>query len=264
LPELPEVEVTRRYLERNSLARPVSRVSVPDARVLRDVNPSILGRTLKHASFVAANRRGKYILLPADNGNTLLFHFGMTGNAVFCEKGLDEPDWGRVVLHFDDGSRLFYTSKRVLGKIAVFHATDEDEIPDIAGLGPEPLSRVLTFIRFKTIVSPRPPAIHSVLMNQELIAGIGNIYSDEISFQSGVRPDRKASSLSDANLRLLFDSMKRVLGLAITLNTKLEQYPGDWIIPHRKRGGTCPVCGGALVKKTIAGRSSYFCPKCQE
>jgi len=216
LPELPEVEEIRGYLEGNSLEKPVIRVTVPDTRVLDNVTPSSLGRGLKRASFVAAHRRGKYILLPTDNEKTL------------------------------------------------FHMTSEDDIPDIAKLGPEPLSRGFTFKRFQAIVSPRGNPIHSVLMNQELIAGIGNIYSDEITFQARIRPDRKASGLSDESLRRLFDAMKLVLNRAIELDAELDRYPKDWIIPHRKKGGMCPVCGGALVKKAIGGRSSYFCPTCQK
>ncbi|MBU4174513.1 MAG: hypothetical protein KKB90_12305 [Actinobacteria bacterium] len=216
MPELPEVEEIRGYLEGNSLEKPVIRVTVPDTRVLDNVTPSSLGRGLKRASFVAAHRRGKYILLPTDNEKTL------------------------------------------------FHMTSEDDIPDIAKLGPEPLSRGFTFKRFQAIVSPRGNPIHSVLMNQELIAGIGNIYSDEITFQARIRPDRKASGLSDESLRRLFDAMKLVLNRAIELDAELDRYPKDWIIPHRKKGGMCPVCGGALVKKAIGGRSSYFCPTCQK
>lgn len=263
MPELPEVEVKRRYLEGNSLYKPVIRVAVPDARVLENVTPSTLGRGLKRASFALARRRGKYILLPTDNGRTLLVHFGMTGDVFLRERGHKGPEWSRVEFHFRDGSCLYYTSKRLLGKIALFPTTDDNDIPDIARLGPEPFSRGFTFKRFQAIVSPRGSAIHSVLMNQELIAGIGNIYSDEITFQAGVRPDRKASSLSPERLRRVFDSMKRVLRQAIRLDADLDDYPDDFIIPHRKRGGRCPRCGGALTKKTIGGRSSYFCPACQ-
>ena len=263
MPELPEVEVIRRYLEGNSLEKPVTRVAVPDTRVLDNVTPSSLGRGLKRASFVAAHRRGKYILLPTDNEKTLLVHFGMTGDVVFRERGSERPEWNRVEFHFRDGSCLYYTSKRLLGKIALFQTTSESDIPDIARLGPEPLSRGFTFKRFQAIVSPRGSPIHSVLMNQELIAGIGNIYSDEITFQARIRPDRKALGLSDESLRRLFDAMKMVLKQAIKLDTKLDGYPKDWIIPHRTKGGICPICGGDLVKKTIGGRSSYFCPTCQ-
>lgn len=263
MPELPEVEVKRRYLEGNSLDKPVSRVAAPDPRVLDNVTPSSLGRGLNGASFVAVRRRGKYLLLPTDNGKTLLVHFGMTGDIVFLARGDRRPEWNRVEFHFENGSRLHYTSKRVLGKIALFPTTDDNNMPDIARLGPEPLSGGLTFERFQTIVSPRKTAIHSVLMNQELIAGIGNIYSDEITFQAGVRPDRKASSLSPKRLRGLFDSMKSVLHSAIEAGANIDKYPDDFIISHRKPGGRCPRCGGALTRKTIGGRSSYFCPACQ-
>jgi formamidopyrimidine-DNA glycosylase len=101
-------------------------------------------------------------------------------------------------------------------------------------------------------------------MDQELIAGIGNIFSDEITFQAGVRPDRKVKDLSDDEMKRIYEEMKRVLRRAIELGAELDEHADEFLIPHRGRNGECPRGHGKLVKKTIGGRSSYFCPACQK
>lgn len=264
MPELPDVEVRRLYLERTSLNRPVARVSVLDKRILQDATPASLGRGLKGASFTEARRRGKYVFLPTDRGNTLLMHFGMTGELLFRNPGEQKPKWSRVEFHFEGGTCLHYINMRLIGKVALYPTTDPEEITDIAGLGPEPLSRGFTFKRFRDIVQSRETTIHQVLMDQELLAGIGNIYSDEITYQAGVRPDRSTRTLSEAELRRLYDKLKWVLKRSIELGAELDDHADVFIIPNRERGGACPRGHGRLVKKTIGGRSSYFCSECQK
>ena len=265
MPELPEVEVRRLYLESTSLGRKISRVAVLDKRILDSVTPSTLGRGLKGARFLAAHRRGKYIYVPTDRQSTLLMHFGMGGELLFIEHGgQPEPKWCRVEFHFDSGACLHYTNMRLIGKIALYPTLDEREIPDIAKLGPEPLSRAFTYKMFREIVRGHRTTIHQLLMDQALIAGIGNIYSDEITYQAGIRPDRRTSSLSERETRLLYDTMKRVLRRAVELGAELDDHPGEFIIPHRGKNGACPRSHGGLIKKTIGGRTSYFCPACQK
>lgn len=265
MPELPDVEVRRLYLERTSLDRKIARVEVLEKRILDNVTPSSLGRGLSGAKFLAAHRRGKYLYVPTDNGNTLLMHFGMGGELVFRDKKSEpKPKWSRVEFFFDRGACLHYTNMRLIGKVALYPTLDESEIPDIAKLGPEPLERGFTYQKFRDVVRGHQTTIHQLLMDQELIAGIGNEYSDEITYQAGIRPDRKTSSLADADIRRLFDKMKWTLRRSIALGAELGGHPDRFIIPNRGRDGVCPGGHGKLVKKTIGGRSSYFCPACQK
>lgn len=257
------MEMKRIYAERTSLGRSVERISVPDPRILENVNPPVLGKGLNDAEFTRASRRGKYILLATTRGDTLLVHFGMTGDLFCRRRGERIPRFSCAEFHFRDGGCLHYTSKRKLGKIGLFPTTEESEIPGVSKLGLEPLSRRMTLSNFEDIVSAHRTTIHQLLMDQELIAGIGNIYSDEIVFQAGVRPDRRTSELSGDEIRTVFDKMKWVLRESISLDADLDAYPDRFLIPHRGRGGTCPRDGSRLVKKTIAGRSSYYCPECQ-
>lgn len=263
MPELPEVETMRRYLERTSLDRVVERVAVSDRRVLVDTTPTALGRGLKGATFREASRRAKYLLVHTDRDSILMLHFGMTGDVLVTEKGEPGPRFGRVEFHFEGGSCLYFIDMRLFGRVALYRTPDEAGIPPIAGLGPEPLSRAFTFRKLEAIVRGHRTTIHQLLMDQGLIAGIGNIYSDEITYQAGVRPDRLTTSLSDDEVRRLYDKMKWVLRRAVELHAELDDRADVFLIPNRGRDGRCPGTGDRLVKKTIGGRSSYYCPACQ-
>ena len=264
MPELPDVEVRRLYIERTSLGRPIERVAVLDKRVLSDITPASLGKGLKGATLLEAKRRGKYVLMPTDKKSTLLLHFGMSGELLLARKGEETPRWSRVEFYFKDDTCLHYINMRLIGKVALYPTTNESEIPDIAKLGPEPLEQTFTFKKFRDVISGHDTTIHQVLMDQELLAGIGNIYSDEITFQAGVRPDRKVKDLSDDETHRIYNEMKRVLRRAIELGAELDDHADEFLIPHRVRNGECPRGHGILVKKTIGGRSSYFCPVCQK
>lgn len=264
MPELPDVDVRKRYFEETSLGREVERVSVPDPRILEGITPVSLGRGLKDARFVNANRRGKYLLAATDRHSTLLLHFGMGGELVYLEQRCAKPAWSRVCLHFAGGGCLHYTNLRMFGKVALWNTTDMSEIPDIARLGPEPLDPKFTFKRFRKALAGRRTSIHLALMDQELIAGIGNIFSDEITFQAGVRPYRPAGDLSEDELRRLYGKMKWTLRTAVRLNADLDGHPDRFIIPNRSKDGSCPRGNAKLTTVRLGGRTSYYCPACQK
>ncbi|MDD5748020.1 MAG: DNA-formamidopyrimidine glycosylase [Actinomycetota bacterium] len=265
MPELPDVEVRRRLIQETSLNKEIKKVSVLEKRILgNETTPSILSRELCGSIFLSANRRGKYLLLSTSKKNTLLLHLGMTGDIIFVKKGEEKPKWSRVEFYFANGSCLHYTNMRLIGKVALFKTTNPSSIPDIAKLGPEPLERSFTFKKFEKIVKSHSTTIHQLLMEQELIAGIGNIYSDEIAFQAGVRPDKNTKSLTEEEIRQVYKKMKWVLRVAIELGAELDPYPRRFLIPNRDRKGLCPRDSNKIMKKTIGGRSSYFCPLCQK
>ncbi|MBN1289454.1 MAG: hypothetical protein JXA49_07460 [Actinobacteria bacterium] len=264
MPELPEVEIKRRYLEKTSLGKSIKNVQAIDGRILDSVSPVSLGRSLKGRKLLKARRRGKYILLTTSDNNTLLMHFGMSGDAVFTGKGEPRPKWTRVIFHFENGSALNYTSMRLLGKIAFYKTANESEIPDISKLGPEPLETSMGFDKFNEMITGHSTTIHQILMRQELVAGIGNLYSDEITYQAGVLPYRKTGNLLEVEIRSLFDKMKWVLKTAVKLDADLEDKADLFLIPNRKKDGTCPRGHGKLSKRTIGGRTSYYCTTCQQ
>lgn len=259
VPELPDVEVKGKYIARTSVGRPILGVSAKKTRILDNVTPASLARALKGTQFTGVKRRGKYLLIGTGAGDTLLMHFGMTGDVVFLEKGETEPKFDKAAFVFNDGTSLHFTDIRMFGRLALYHTLEGSEIPAIARLGPEPLDRSFTFAKFAAIASSHRTTIHQVLMDQELIAGIGNIYSDEITYQAGVLPDRRADSLSDDELRRVYDKMKWTLRRAIALDADVYSRPDVFLIPHRDKKGVCPH-GHPLESRTIGGRTSYYCP----
>jgi formamidopyrimidine-DNA glycosylase len=263
MPELPEVETKKRYLERTSMGKPIDKVSVKDPRVLDGITPAGLARGLKGTRLVGARRRAKYILAYTDSDATLLLHFGMTGDLYFRGRGEPRPRFSRVEFNFEGGGCLHFLDTRLFGKVALYRTADESQIPYVARLGPEPLDRSFKYEDFNRIVRGHRTTIHQLLMDQELIAGIGNIYSDEITYQAGVLPYRRTETLSDEEVRALYDRMKWVLRRAVDLDAELDGHADVFLIPNRVKGGECPRTGEPLLKKTIAGRTSYYCPSCQ-
>jgi len=263
MPELPEVEMKTRYLESTSLDMPIEKVSVRDPRVLDGVTPAGLARGLKGTRLSCARRRAKYILAGTDSGATLLLHFGMTGDLYFRSRGMRKPGYSRVEFHFEGGGCLHFIDTRLFGKVAFYRTTDEKEMPLIARLGPEPLGRSFKRGDFERIVRGHRTTIHQLLMDQELIAGIGNIYSDEITYQAGVLPYRRTDTLTDEEVRALYDKIKWVLRRAVNLNAELDGHAHVFLIPNRVKGGLCPRTREPLIRKTIGGRTSYYCPTCQ-
>ncbi len=263
MPELPDVEARKSRIESFGLGEPLKKVLVRDERILEGIKPTAFSRALKGAEFTSVKRRGKYLLVATNKNSTLLLHFGMTGDIVYTKKGEPAPPYSRVEFIFDKGS-LHYTNLRMIGKVSLFPTLNEDEIEDVSKLGPEPLDRKFTYARFREALRGTKTTIHQALMDQERIAGIGNIYSDEIAFQAGINPERPVDKLSEEEIRALYEKTKWTLKRAIALNAELEKRPDLFIIPHRKKNGACPKCGTVLKKVSIGGRSSYYCPRCQK
>jgi formamidopyrimidine-DNA glycosylase len=258
MPELPDVEVKRKYIEKTSLNKRIASVAAPQTRVLRHITPASLDKGLRGSKLVTTKRRAKFILIGTDSGGTLLMHFGMTGDVVLRKKGEEEASYTKAEFVFSGGSALDFTDPRMFGRIALYETQDERLIPDVAGLGPEPLDRSFTFKKFEAIVRGHNTTIHQLLMEQNLIAGIGNIYSDEIAYQARVLPYRKTSDLGDAEVRKLYDKMKWSLRKAVELDADLDDHADLFLIPNRGKSGRCPH-GHPLTSRTIGGRTSWFC-----
>ncbi len=263
MPELPDVEQTKKFLQKRVLNKEITRIEIDDPRIIRGVDFRILQQGIEKKKFTEVKRRGKYLILKTNNSGSLLIHRGLTGNLI--ETGADEnpPRFSHAIFYMDS-SALHYVDQRKFGKIAYFDTSDIEKIPDIAKLGPEPLDKDFDFGQFKEILKHHSTDIHKVLMMQEEIAGIGNVYADEICFQSGVRPDRNTNSLKEAEVRKLFENMKSVLKKAVELNADLTSVAGSYILPHRHTDHTCPLDNTHLESKRIGGRTSYYCPKHQK
>lgn len=265
MPELPDVELYKQYLDAHALRRTIARVTVNDARILGDVPARTFIAKLTDNRFEGSRRHGKHLLVRLARDGWLTMHFGMTGNLAYFEAAADDPPYDRIRLDFDDGGHLAYVNRRMLGRVGL--ADDAYAFIEAEQLGPDALDPAFDLEAFTAAIGNRRRDVKSVLMDQALIAGIGNIYADEILFQARVHPKTAAASLGDRQRRALFEQIKTVLKTAIDCGAGAEQFldrlPADYLLPNRDKGGKCPRCGQLLATLKSAGRTSYFCPRCQ-
>ena len=265
MPELPDVEIFKRVLARSALRKTIERVVVNDKRILGKLAAQTFISRLQGAKLVAARRYGKHLLASIDRGGWLTLHFGMTGALHFVPKPDQEPPFTRVRLDFANDGSLAYTNKRMIGRVGLIENA-ADFIAD-EKLGPDALDPRLDLSAFKTAVLGSKRDVKSVLMDQQIIAGIGNIYSDEILFQARINPAARIDKLTPNQLKQLFLNMREVLKTAIAHGAGSEQFtermPKGALLPERKKGGHCPRCRSPLKVFKVGGRTAYCCPQCQ-
>ena len=277
MPELPEVETVRRGLDRFAVGRRVERVEIGRERTVRRTSPEAVIHGLTGTTITAANRRGKYLLMPLDSGDEVMIHLRMSGQVLFAEGGAERPAHTHVVMHLDDGNELWFVDPRTFGEVVVFDPTNlAVEMPDLARLGPDPISEGLDVRSLREILRARRRLLKPLLLDQSLIAGIGNIYADEILHEARLRPDRISNELSTPSERRLHDAMHRILNEAIAAGGSSlgdAQYVdllgegGSYQDAHAvygRAGQRCRTCGIGWIRHTVsAQRSTHFCPRCQ-
>ncbi len=286
MPELPEVETVRRGLERTIVGRRITRVEVGRERVVRRTSANELIAGLTDVVVLAAERRGKYLLCPLDSGDELMVHLRMSGQLLAAPAGAARPAHTHVVLHLDgrgpDGSggpvgELWFVDPRTFGEVVVFDPTNVAvEVPELARLGVDPVADAFSRRDLRVILRSRRRQLKAVLLDQHLIAGIGNIYADEILHAARLHPLRASDSLTPAAEARLHDSILAVLHDAINAGGSTlgdAQYVdlmgrgGRYQELHRVYGRTgerCETCGRGWIRRVVvAQRSTHFCPLCQ-
>lgn len=260
MPELPEVARFRTYFEEHSLRRRIAFVRVNDPRIIREASPQEFA-ALKGAVFTSTRQHGKYLFALLDRGKWVVMHFGMTGCLMHFDSGEGEPAYCRVLFGFEADGTLAYVNRRMLGWVGL--ADSPEALIEGRRLGPSALDEACDWETFKKRLAGHGGAIKPALMNQEIIAGIGNLYSDEILFQARIHPMARLSSLDEDARRRVFRRMKEVLATAVARKADMESYPAGCLLRGRRRGAGCPVCGSKLETMKIAGRTAFFCSKCQ-
>jgi formamidopyrimidine-DNA glycosylase len=259
MPELPDVEVFKRYLDATALHKTITAAEVKSARILRGVSIGMLQKTLRHRQFQSTHRHGKHLLVALEQGPWLTLHFGMTGYLKYFKQMDKDPEHDRLLVSFDNGFHLAYVCQRKLGAVGLTDAVDSFIAEK--QLGPDVLS--LDLEGFRQALQGKRGTIKSFLMNQQHLAGIGNVYSDEILFQSKLHPKSRVNHLKAETVPRLYQAVQDVLQEAIEAQADPERLPASFLIPHRRGEGTCPRCRGGLQKINVAGRSGYYCPACQ-
>jgi formamidopyrimidine-DNA glycosylase len=256
MPELPDVEGFRRELADKLPGRLVRRVDVRDAGVLRNTTGRALARNLVKHTFRDPRRHGKWLILPTD-GPTLIIHSGMTGQPYYASAGAEEKGYERLVIGLDRGELRYADLRKLRG---VWLAADDDEAAEVMGeQGPDALG--LDLPSFRRALRGRRGALKPTLMDQSVIAGLGNLLTDEILWRARVHPSRPIGSLDD-DIPRLHAAMKRVLQTSV----RHGRVPGlpRWLTRVRDDPDpSCPRCGTRLMRRSVGGRSSVWCPHCQ-
>ena len=271
MPELPEVETIVRTLEPGIRGRVVAGVELLFRPLLRRAGPEALD-SLAGRRVIGAHRRGKMAVIELEGGLALVFHLKMTGRLVLAYGGEPVDKHTRLVLRFGDGrNELRFVDVRKFGFLACVDGAAADSCPEIAALGPEPLE--IPLADFARAVEGRKGRIKSLLLDQRFIAGIGNIYADEILFDARIHPLTPASSLSRDAVTRLWTSMRRILARAVKAKgSTLRDYvdaegrAGSYQRLHRvydREGEPCPRCGTPIKRIVVGGRGTSFCPFCQ-
>jgi len=271
MPELPEVETVMRGLEAALTGRVIRRALVhrPD---LRHPFPAGMAGTLTGARIISFRRRAKYILMRLDNGWSVLWHLGMSGRMVIGAATNQKHE--HVVLECEGGVRVGFIDPRRFGSIDLVRTEDEDQHRLLAHLGPEPLSGVLTGAFLHKAFAARRTSVKAALLDQGLVAGLGNIYVCEALFRARIKPARLTSEVSDARAGLLAAAIKETLRDAIKAggsslrdyvqtSGELGYFQHQWRV-YGKAGEPCPDCPGppcpGVQRIVQTGRSSFFCP----
>ena len=259
MPELPDVEVFRRYIDSTSLHQKIESVEVRDGRILGGVSARELQSALKGRTFESTRRHGKNLFVVLDGGGWLLMHFGMTGDLEYFEDRDLDPPHDRVLISFDNGYHLAFQDQRMFGRVDLVE--DPESFVREKKLGPDSLE--LDPASFRERFEGRKGSVKAALMNQQVLAGVGNIYSDEILFQARLHPETRIEQLDDAALQKLFEEPRRVLETAIEREANSQELPDHFLLPHRREGERCPRSNGEIRSLKAAGRTAYYCPVCQ-
>jgi formamidopyrimidine-DNA glycosylase len=277
MPELPEVESLRRILARSAAGRTLVSATIRENR-LRRLVASDLPATVAGRAIEAIGRRAKYLLIELSGDHVMIVHLGMSGSLTHRRDGFDSgafnPRHDHVEFVLDDGSRLVYNDPRRFGlmKIVVRGLLESSE--ELRGLGPEPLSSEFNADYLWKLTRGRAASIKNILMDQRVVAGVGNIYASEILFRALVRPMRRAGKVTRAEVALIVEHTARVLREAIgSRGTTFRSYrdsrgqPGRFaerLKVYDREGQPCPVCGTPIRSVVLGQRSSFYCPHCQK
>lgn len=260
MPELPEVEIFRRYFARTSLNKKIVEVDLPGKTMLGKITSNKLIRALVGNKFTSTHRHGKYMFAEI-NGYWLVLHFGMTGFLKYYKNEKEKPGHVKLLIKFDNNYFLAYDCMRKLGVIDL--TADRDNFIKDFELGIDPLSDDFGFEKFNSLIEQGRGNLKTFFMNQKHIAGLGNIYVDELLFQTNLHPKSEVSNIEVKTTRELFNNMKRIINKAIEVDAKRKKIPRTYLVDHRSEGERCPRCKGEIKMIKISGRSTYFCDKHQ-
>ncbi len=289
MPELPEVEVVKRSLEKKILNLIIRKVKINDENLRYKVNKEeILKLPGKRIEKII--RRSKFLIFEFQKNIFMLAHLGMTGKFFFIDQknkkfktsfyyNLDhikDQKYDRVIFYLQNSQKLIYNDVRKFGFIKLYNQKKYEDIKHLINLGPEPLKKDFNFEYFKNYISRRKRTIKDILMDQKFVSGLGNIYVNEILFSSGIKPIRKVSKLKDQEIKKIIKNTKKILLNAIRLGgSSIKNFSSDdgkqglfqqHFKVYARKGEKCSNtdCNEIIIRSIIGNRASFFCKSCQK
>jgi formamidopyrimidine-DNA glycosylase len=274
MPELPEVETIRRGLERVLVGQTVCQIKIRETRLRRPVNVPRLKKWITGQRVRALSRRAKYLLCEMENHAHLVVHLGMSGRLLYCEKKLPLQKHDHVRFVFNNGHELRFCDPRRFGLIDAVPPQKLPEYVHFRNLGPEPLSPDFTtdYLRARAEKLSRP--IKNFIMDAAVVVGVGNIYTSESLFRAGIHPKKPSGTLRLPEWKKLAQKIRETLELAIatggtTLNDFYNSDGGmgyfqQHLMVYDRAGEPCYICASKIKRIVQAGRSSFYCPRCQK
>lgn len=275
MPELPEVELVARSLDKLVKRRKIIAAELLRERLAPDDPPEEFAEKLKDATIFRVHRRGKHILFDLDNGNTLITHLRMSGRfrLLPIERGL--PKFTHAIFYFEDETRLIFSDQRHFGLMKIVETENLHNTKEIKKLAPEPFSDEFDAKYLRDVLKTSKKNLKEFLLDQTKVSGLGNIYAAEAMFLARLNPQIAANEVSPRKANILFEKIREVLAESIsngsTLNVDPENidgsyygggYENHWRVYDRENE-PCVNCGTMIVRLVQAGRSTYFCPRCQ-
>lgn len=274
MPELPEVETVRRTLEQLVLHKEIERVSVTWPKIIKkpeeveQFQDALVGQVIE-----SIGRRGKFLIIYTTDF-ALVSHLRMEGRYGLYQQDEEIDKHTHVIFHFSDGTELRYRDVRKFGTMHLFaRGTELQELP-LSQLGPEPFSTEFTVERMKDMLSKTERSIKTVLLDQKVVVGLGNIYVDEALFKAGIHPERPASSITKKELVKLHDCIVATLSKAVEKGgSTIRSYVNSQgeigmfqleLYVYGRKGEECKTCSTELERTVVGGRGTVFCPKCQK
>jgi len=292
MPELPEVETIKNQLKEKIIGKTIKEVEVKLPKMIKGVKAKEFIAKVKGAKIKDIARRAKLLIISLSNGFSLLIHLKLTGQIIYpvrdkplqvaaampkaerISNGVYQPKYAHLIYYFSDGSVLFHNDLRRFGYVRLIKTANLPEFFLKEKFGPEPLEKDFTLERFKEIISQRSRwKIKPLLMDQSFIAGVGNVYANEVCFCAGVLPTREAGDFKDKEIKKLYQCLINILQEAIRLRgTSADTYvdlhgrKGKYLPKlkvYGREGKKCLNCQSKIKRIVLAGRGTFYCPRCQ-
>lgn len=274
MPEMPEVEMIRKIIEPQIKGRKIRNVRINHAQIIAYPEESLFMQSLIGQTVKNMTRRGKFLTIHFESGDRLVLHLRMTGQLLVTPAVFPEEKHTHLIAEISGGNQIRYIDVRRFGRFWFLKTDERDTVTGQDKLGVEPLEDALTADYLQEGMGKRKKSIKEMLHDQSIIAGIGNIYSDEILYAAGIYPEEKCAELGSADWKRLAEAVKEVIAWGIDTN---EMTPEEYLegrgkeyrnMPHLRvygRGGQpCSHCGQTIERIVIGGRSSCYCPVCQK